>query len=734
MRLLVAALFALSGCVCGTTGGTDSGSGQDGGHASDAGGGAACSDGALCDGGLCAGGVCCATDLACGSQCCATGSTCFFLACVVPGALCRDTVDCPAGQFCDLSNVAPPAELDAGQCGGVTSPGVCLPQPPQCGPDAGAAAGVTCLETCAFSRTTQAFNPTVKYSWGDPTAPGTPFDVMMAPIVTELDDDDCDGVITARDMPDIVVTTFTGGAYTAVGTVHALSVKNGQLLEKWSRPGVINAASQLAAGNIDGQPGTEVVGCGPSGVVALNGVDGTTRWTFTGPSCTFLAIADLDGDGLVEVITDAVVLDGRDGTLELTLPGGPNVVADLDGDGQPDIIGASWAVRPDGGVVATAPGAAGTVAVADLNHDGKADVVAVDSSTHTMSMWTYDATTATRSRFVRQGIDVNAGLDPARCPAGSAGSFAGGGPPTVGDFNGDGWPDVALAGGVGFTVFNGVLLVDAGVPNAGTTLWAKTTQDCSSAVTGSTLFDFDGDGQVEAVYGDEVNLHVYEGATGNEIFKTCNTSGTLFEFPVVADIDNDGQADLVVVSNAYALACENSTARYSGVRVFTSADHNWVQTRRAWNQHAYSVTNIEEDGTVPRVAATNWLQPGLNNFRQQKQPGGEFAAADAVLSVVSTCDVGITWQIVLRNVGQAPLPAGVKVQLVTDPLTNPAVYATVATTRVLGPAQSQTLVVTAPDQSLALTPMQARIVPDPALRECRTDNNTSEPPAAPCLQ
>jgi hypothetical protein len=30
----------------------------------------------------------------------------------------------------------------------------------------------------------------------------------------------------------------------------------------------------------------------------------------------------------------------------------------------------------------------------------------------------------------------------------------------------------------------------------------------------------------------------------------CNTTGTLWEYLVVADVDNDGQADIVVASNA----------------------------------------------------------------------------------------------------------------------------------------------------------------------------------------
>ena len=37
----------------------------------------------------------------------------------------------------------------------------------------------------------------------------------------------------------------------------------------------------------------------------------------------------------------------------------------------------------------------------------------------------------------------------------------------------------------------------------------------------------------------------------------------------------------------------------SGVRVIEDAANSWMGTRVVWNQHAYSITNINDDLTVP---------------------------------------------------------------------------------------------------------------------------------------
>jgi hypothetical protein len=197
-----------------------------------------------------------------------------------------------------------------------------------------------------------------------------------------------------------------------------------------------------------------------------------------------------------------------------------------------------------------------------------------------MLIWCYNPMAPTGVDIVRAPIDINGALDPALCLMGSAGNV-----------NGGGTPDVAVAGGVGYAVFDGKKLLDPNVAGPDTFLWIKQTLDCSSAATGSSVFDFGGDGSAEVPYGDEQRLQIYKGSDGAVLFETCNTSGTLREFPLVADVDSDGHAHIVAVSNAYSsINCDGTKQR--GIRVFGDSKGNWVRTRRVWNQHAYHITNV----------------------------------------------------------------------------------------------------------------------------------------------
>ncbi|MCC6665900.1 MAG: VCBS repeat-containing protein [Polyangiaceae bacterium] len=737
-------IAALASCGDDSEGGTASNAGGSGntGGSSGTGGGSGdsstdsqtCQPGSACgDGGICAGNVCCEKANACGDDCCGTGELCSFQKCVTPGKACTESSDCAAGEYCELalgsgSDAGTPG--DAGSCTGgyVVGEGKCLPKPPVC---AGSEPKPDCLPKCELPPSTAAFDPEITYTWGGVTSPPFSSDVMMTPIVVQLDDDNCDGKITERDIPEIAFVTFASGAYVGIGTLHAISIVDKKVVEKFSVPGIVNAMSELAGGNIDGKPGNEVVGCSGKTVTAFDGA-GKVIWTSPTIGCRAPALADLDGDGSVEVVVEGGILNGKDGTLKHAFPTGVSIpsVSDLDGDGKLDITNGGLAYRGDGTLLANSTHPSSWSAVGDLDKDGKPEIVGIDPSTGSrrMHIWRVKSG-APGYELVRAPFDIHE-----TAPSNPCGHTAGGGPPTIADFNGDGTPDVALAGSIAYVIFDGKKLMTPTTATKDTLLWQSVTQDCSSAATGSSVFDFNGDGKAEAVYSDEIYLRVYDGATGNELWKTCNTTGTLIEYPVVADVDNDGQADIVVASNAYYFNCGGT--KQSGIRVIQSKSKSWVRTRRVWNQHTYHVTNVAEDGTVPSKEVANWTVAGLNNFRQNKQPGSELSAPDATVSVKPRCSGAFGVLVEVRNLGSAPLPPGMKVEVFSGNPPSGTLLATTATTLPLYAAQAEVLVVdlsTAPaDVKSGATPVYATVTPPTGVVECRTDNNSSQAASAVC--
>ncbi len=75
-----------------------------------------------------------------------------------------------------------------------------------------------------------------------------------------------------------------------------------------------------------------------------------------------------------------------------------------------------------------------------------------------------------------------------------------------------------------------------------------------------------------------------------------------------------------------------------GVRAFASPDRDWVNTRKVNNQHAYSVTNVSDDASIPTTVKQNWKISSLNNFRQNVQPGATYLPDLEIRDVSSPYD------------------------------------------------------------------------------------------------
>jgi hypothetical protein len=757
-------------------GGVDAGHApKDGGSAPGDASDASCVNGASCgEAGICAHGSCCAAESACGSTCCGAGLLCVAGGCVQAGASCFDTYDCPAGQYCQFSvneSIGPNHDggVDAGSCVATAqSRGNCLPLPSLCPGDAGTPDGGSCFASCQVHNAAGPVAPALKYSWGGVTT-NTPNDVMMQPIVVPMEDTNCDGKVDGNDIPDIVFTSFAKGSNDYNGTLHAISVRGGALVNRWSVPSPvmidgtpynIDPATELAGADLDGMPGSEIVAClipqvdggapiiiGDPAVLAVFHTDGTLAWSNAVVMCRMPEIADLDGDGTPEVIVEGGIFNSKTYALTpfTTETGGTisNIgyftVGDLDGDGKLDIV-ASGAAYHANGVRFVSTGWSGAyVALGDLDRDGKPEVVATSGyGEHYISIWHYEpgATVGTSFAWLQRNLDTVTVPNAADYTGVAAGT------PTIADFNGDGTPDVAVTGSVTYTVFDGKKLLGLNVGAGGTDggnageffLWEYyPLVTNNNGVNGSTAFDLVGGGLTTAIHSDQQELRVLSGLDGGALFQTCNTGNTLWNSPVVADIDEDGHADIVVVSNSYAsgnslYACTppgGGANSESGIRVFSDPNLAWVRTRSIWNEYGYHVTNVNDDGTIPVAEAANWKQPELDNYRQNRQPAYEMAAPDAVVSLAPSCSGLFILTATVKNIGEAELPGHVQVDFWGG--TPASRLATAFTDVPLYAGQSTTVEMTG--IASAAGPFYAIVDPmgsyHPAWQECRTNNNQS---------
>ncbi|MEO7110754.1 MAG: hypothetical protein ABI183_09975, partial [Polyangiaceae bacterium] len=205
------------------------------------------------------------------------------------------------------------------------------------------------------------------------------------------------------------------------------------------------------------------------------------------------------------------------------------------------------------------------------------------------------------------------------------------------------------------------------------TKWSHPTQDLSSNVTGSSVFDFEGDGASEVVYNDECYSRVFKGSDGTVLLEIPNSTATIHEYPVIADVNGDNHTEYVVVANdinhlnlSVTCASEDGgvyTPKH-GVFVYGDPANKWVRTRKIWNEHAYHITNINGDGTLPKPEDISWGPSGLNNYRVSSQGKGVFNAPDLSVGLaVSTkpCPGGLQLNARVANNGSLGVPAGIKV-------------------------------------------------------------------------
>lgn len=636
--------------------------------------------------------------------CCGSGELCIFEQCRPIGKECTRFTDCDFGEYC---------EAGIGHCLSDDFP-----------------AGIECREEVEFD------DLEIQLKWANDA-----YEIISLPVV---------GDVTGDGIPNIVINAAGPSSNNnwPKGNIVILDGRTGAEIRRIPHDPDNNqygshARSNIALADVDGDGKLDIIypshlestSGNRSHIVAING-DGETLWVAKdklGEKVKItvdngaISVARFDNDPRAKIIVGASLIH-HDGTVlwnhnnnggqvgsNGTYYGGVGVVADLDGDGKPEIVTGrqAWKVNWQ---QAAAPnelpevnvelywehGVAaddGYVAVADMDADGTPEVILVSNSQLRILEGTTGKLWCGRdSSGLECAANDSLRTQSVILPGGQSGSNRGG-PPTIADFDKDGRPEIGVAGGYFYTVFDinrpGEAIehpADEPAPEPGQIFvrWKQATQDKSSNATGSSVFDFQGDGAAEVVYADECHMRVYSGDDGQILYEIENSTGTILEYPLVVDVDGNGRSEILVVANTINVGANCKMDGYSprkGIYAYEDPNDKWVRTRAIWNQHAYNINNINDDGTLPFPVRPWWHEH--NTFRSNRQGEVPLNAPNPTVAALSattfTCPPLMTIRATISNPGTRAIPAGMPVSLYRKYGTTLEIVAIQATTAILLP-------------------------------------------------
>ena len=494
---------------------------------------------------------------------------------------------------------------------------------------------------------------------------------VATPLVADIDGD---GVT------EIISSGWVGGSPKFhANRIQVYNGRNGTLKQSITTPVYNLCGYPIAIADVDRDGKGEIFLLASDMYIYAYSWNGTLKWksSFTLSDRFMPALADVNNDGQAELVCGKYIFKATDGTLLLQLNleangmgfGAPNGIAttrgyysyympaltDLDGDGTLELCAGNTIYKmtisnPNGtsGNTFSVLRTAGTISVySDWNYDGQTFVVDFDndgdedicvigcnhdvtdtSNPYYIDLYIWDGQTSNIIGYAREtSLGQNNG-----------GTWCAASMPFAGDLNGDGKPEIL------FSMYETAMFAYThdGSQASGVTRMHKHVPFAETV--GFTVFDFNMDGKSEIVYRGMDELFVADGTTLNYLCTPIPIhSQTLTEYPVVADVNGDGVAEIVIANSSARTTYMGWLSVYGEVK-----SGSWSSARPVWNQWAYNSVNVNADLTIPQyqygVASLypNGTRP-FNSFLAQNpiidQQGDIFVpAADAA---VTSCNNSI---------------------------------------------------------------------------------------------